>query len=419
MLKTLVRTSVAALAVASIAFTTLPASADGMGDVFGNTMVNGANTAIRNAMDRQKLEKKKKEDALKQQQLSSQNVVEPGTLAQAPPISQQPIGPEQQLGLPTGLTWTADLSVAYPFGNIGNLGKQWLPGGGDVSVGYGFNPTTRIVASLYQLQHWPVGFNTGIHPIYLTGFRNPVGCADFSGGSANGCTPENVNIATKDTFVVAMGEQLFVAGPIFGRPIPFVVSPIYVARTSQIGASGNNTDVVPFAYNSPDGPTFYNLKTRTTQVMSFGITVPFLKSPNMFGTFTLSPAWLVHPSGVNGTNSAQLYQVLYLEYTPNNSKTTIFFEPQSSRDYMPTDPYAEHLIAYFAGVSQRITPWSFVQLVLNSGGPTNMGSYGIQAATCPTVVQVLHNDCAISTGGLKATQLQLQFGFGSPSVIPL
>jgi hypothetical protein len=416
MLKIFVRITAAALAAATVGLGARPAFADGVGDVFGTTMVNGANTAIRNELDRERLEKKHKEDALKQQQLSSQSVVNGGTVAQAPPISQQPIGPEQQLGLPTGLTWTADISMAHPFGNIGSTGNQWLPGGGDLSLGYGFNPTTRIVASLYQLQHWPVGFNSGIHPVYLNGFQNPVGCVDLSGGHAGGCSPENINIATKDTFVVGMGEQVFVAGPFLGRPFPFVISPIYVARTSQIGASGNNTDTVPFSFNPPDGPTFFNVKTRTTQVESIGITVPFLRSPTMFGTMTVSPGWLVHPSGVNGPNTAQLYQVLYLEYTPNNSKTTFFFEPQSSRDYMPTDPYPEHLIAYFAGVSERVTPWSFVQLVLNSGGPTNEGSYGIQAIKCVTAIQ---STCAPSTGGLKATQLQLQFGFGSPSVIPL
>jgi len=415
MLKTLVRSSIAALAVAAFGVAAVPALADGVGDVFSTTMVNGANTAIKNALDRQRLEKKKKEDAARLAQQSA-SAVDGSTIAQAPPISQQPIGPEKQLGLPVGITWTADLSVAHPFGDIGSAGNQWLPGGGDVSIGYGFNPTTRIVGSLYQLQHWPVGFNSGIKPVYLNGFQNPVGCADLSGGHADGCQPQNINIATKDSFVVAMGEQLFVAGPFFGKAIPFVVSPIYVSRTSQIGASGNNTDVVPFGYNPPDGPTFFNLKTRTVQVESIGITVPFLKSPNMFGTFTLSPGWLVHPSGINGPNTAQLYQVLYLEYTPDNSKTTVFLEPQSSRDYMPTDPYPEHLIAYFAGVSRRITPWSFVQLVLNSGGPTNEGSYGVIAVKCQTALQ---STCAAVTGGLKATQLQLQFGFGSPSVIPL
>jgi len=81
MLKTFLRTSVAALAVASFGFTALPAMADGVGDVFSTTMVNGANTAIKNALERQRLEKKKKEDALRQQQLGTQSLVDPGTVA--------------------------------------------------------------------------------------------------------------------------------------------------------------------------------------------------------------------------------------------------------------------------------------------------------------------------------------------------
>lgn len=416
MLKTIACSIATALVAAVLAFPAVPARADGMGDVFSTDMVNGANTAIRNAMNAAAAKKAAQAKALARAQSAEGLKLSGDTIAQAPPISQQPIGPEQEEGLPTGLTWTADISVARPFGNIGSYGKQWLPGGGDISLGYGFNATTRITASLYQLQHWPVGFNTGIHPVYLNGFQNPVGCVDLSGGHANGCESQNINISTKDQFVVAMGEQLFVLGPYFGKPIPIVISPIYVARTSTIGASGNGTDVVPFASNPPDGPTFFNLKTRTTEAWSTGITFPFLKTPTMFGTFTISPTWLVHPSGVNGPNTAQLYQVLYLEYTPNKSKTTFFFEPQSARDYLPTDPYPEHLIAYFAGVSQRITPWSFVQFVLNSGGPTNEGSYGIQAVKCMTV---LPTSCATAVGGLKATQLQIQFGFGSPSVIPL
>jgi hypothetical protein len=411
MLKTLFRTSVAALAAASIGFCALPAVADGVGDVMSTDMVNGANTAIRNAMDRARLEKQK----LAQQKIA------PGTVAQAPPISQQPIGPEQELGLPTGFTYTADLSVAYPFGNIGTTGKQWLPGGGDISLAYGFNPTTRVVASLFQLQHWPQGFNTGIHPVYLNGFVNPVGCVDIGSTTGSGkCSGINpINIATKDQFVVLMGEQLFVLPLPGNKALPFVVSPLYVSRTGQIGQSGNGTDEVPFGYNPPDGPTFSSLHARTAQVMSLGVTVPFLKTPAMFGTFTVSPTWLVHTAGINTGNSAQLYQVLYLEYTPNNSKTTFFFEPQSARDYLPTDPYPEHLIAYFAGVSQRLTKWSFVQFVLNSGGPTNEGPYGVTAIMAPTVTCLTKQNCPVVTGGLKATQFQLQFGVGSPSVIPL
>jgi hypothetical protein len=109
----------------------------------------------------------------------------------------------------------------------------------------------------------------------------------------------------------------------------------------------------------------------------------------------------------------QIPQVLYLEYTPT-PRTTLFFEPQSARDYLPTDPYPEHLVAYFLGVSQRLTRWSFAQVVLNSGQPTNMGPDGVIGIKCLTVAI-----CAPAIGGLKATQVQFQLGVGSPNVFPL
>ena len=135
----------------------------------------------------------------------------------------------------------------------------------------------------------------------------------------------------------------------------------------------------------------------------------------MFGTFTVAPEWLVHTAGVNGTNHMQVPQILYLEYTPFQD-TKIFFEPQSARDYLPTDPYPEHLIAYFLGVSQRFAKFGFVQLVLNSGGPTNLGPDQVTAIKCVTVSPQL---CGPVVGGLKATQLQLQLGIGSPNYFPL
>lgn len=60
MLKTFVRIAMAALAAALVGFAAAPALAQSTGDVFSNTMVNGANTAIRNEMDRIAAEKKKK-----------------------------------------------------------------------------------------------------------------------------------------------------------------------------------------------------------------------------------------------------------------------------------------------------------------------------------------------------------------------
>jgi hypothetical protein len=122
----------------------------------------------------------------------------------------------------------------------------------------------------------------------------------------------------------------------------------------------------------------------------------------------------VHTAGLNQQNHAQLYQILYLEYTPTNS-LRFFLEPQSSRDYLPTDPYAQHLAAYFLGASQRVGKMGFVQVVLNSGGPTNYSPYGVKQLNC------FQLPCSQNTlpmvGGLKATQVQVQFGIGSPSVI--
>jgi hypothetical protein len=399
------------VAALSLALRALPAVADGNGDVYEQSIVPGANTAIKNF-----LEAAQRERAQAKHQASAAN----STVAQAPPVSQVPVTP--QIGLPPGLTWTADLSMAKPFGNIGSYGNQgWLMGGADLSVGYGINWSTRVVASMFQLQHWPYGFNSGLAPVYLAGFRNPVGCADLSGGTACGPgTGRNINVRTKDTFGVFMLQKLFliksdkIPGP---GAIPIVISPVYVARGGTIGFSPNNNDVVPFTYNLPDGPV-ENIPVRTAQYYSVAVTLPFLKTPKMFGTFTVAPQWLVHTAGANVGNSMQLPQVLYLEYTPLHG-TTLFFEPQSARDYLPTDPYPEHLIAYFLGVSQRLTQYSFVQVVLNSGNPTNEGPDGVVGIKCLTVQQALANTCGLAIGGLKATQLQIQFGLGSPAVFPL
>ncbi|HEU5479098.1 MAG TPA: hypothetical protein VFU90_04655, partial [Candidatus Tumulicola sp.] len=348
--KALVCVAAIALAIASAGLSLLPASADGVENVYEQSILPGANTAIKNAMD----EANRKREAERRQASApagpSTSLLPPGTVGQIPPVSQQRIGPA--IGFPTGFGFSADVSSAYPFGDIGSYGKQWLMGGFDGSLSYAFSPTSRVVASMFELQHWPYGFNSGQVPVYLAGFRNPVGCADLSGGNA--CGPgagQNLNVATKDTFGVFMYEQLFlIKGMPGGHVLPIVISPTYVARGGQIGESPDNNDVVPFAFNPPDGPVFTSVPTRTAQYKAVAVTLPFLKTPKMFGTFTVAPTWLMHTAGVNSGNSMQLAQVLYLEYTPF-ANTKIWFEPQSARDYLPTDPYPEHLIAYFLGIS--------------------------------------------------------------------
>jgi hypothetical protein len=413
--------AVAAIAAAAVICSSSPAAwADGMENVYEQTVVPGANSAIFNALEAQRKEREAK--AARQRRQASQlapgaGAVQPGAVAQVPPVSQQPVS--QEVGFPAGFQYTADLSVAYPFGNIGTYGKGWLYGGGDLSLGYAFNPTTRFVASMFQLQHWPYGFNSGTAPVYLAGFQNPVGCADLSNGSACGPgTGRDINVRTKDTFGVFMLQKMVFPLAHLGVPLPLVITPTYVARSGTVGESIGNNDVVPFAYNPPDGPVFQKLAVRTAQFKSVAVTLPFLKSPKMFGTFTVATQWLMHLNGVNTKNAWQTPQILYLQYTPTDT-TTVWVEPQSARDYLPTDPYPEHVMAYFFGVSQRVSKYGFVQFVLNSGGPTNMGPDGVTAIKCLTVQQALNNACGLAFGGLKATQLQLQFGVGTPGIFPL
>ncbi|MFN2527574.1 MAG: hypothetical protein ABR584_02545 [Candidatus Baltobacteraceae bacterium] len=339
------------------------------------------------------------------------------TIGQVPPIGQQPVGTQPQMGLPTGFTYTLDASVAYPYGDIG-VGKRWLPGGMDGVLAYGFNSKQRLVLNYYELQHYPVGFNSGLRAGYLPAPfppspANPF-CVDLSGGHGPGgkCASQNIDVTTKDRFFLAYFNQLFIIGK--GKhAIPLVISPTYVARTSKIAASlSGNDDVVPFVDQT--GVPHTDIHTRTAQIKSLAFTMPFLKTPKMFGTFTVAPSWLLHTAGVNQDNHAQLYQILYLEYTPH-AGTKFFFEPQSSRDYLPADRYAQHLAAYFLGASQQIGKVGFVQVVLNSGSPTNYAPYGIAQFNCYALP--CSSNTVPAVGGLKATQIQLQLGIGSPSVL--
>jgi hypothetical protein len=393
MVRTFLRTSAALALAASLCG--LPARADTTGP-FG-TAVDGANVAIKNAMKKT-------------------------TVAQVPPVTQQPVGGAQSAGLPTGFTYTFDFSIAHSLGNTGDFGKKWLNGGVDAVAGYGFNPTTRLVANYYELQHYPVGFNSGQVPLYLPaafppGPANPT-CVDLSGKTSPACAgiSSPIDVTTKDKFLLLNFEKLFTLATIGkgdnARSIPLVVTPTYVARWSNVAGSNGNHDVVPFV--DSNGIPHTDISTRTAQLYSVAFTLPLLKTPKMFGTFTAAPSWLVHTAGLNQQNHAQIYQILYLEYTPV-AGTKIFFEPQVSRDYLPTDPYAQHLAAYFLGASQQVGKMGFVQVILNSGSPTNYSPYGVKQLNC------LALPCSANTlptvGGLKATQVQIQFGIGSPSVI--
>jgi len=301
-------------------------------------------------------------------------------------------------GLPVGFTYTADVSSAYPLGNVGDHGRRWLPGGVDAVASYGFNPELRISASYYEIQHYPVGFDSGVVPLYVQGLAPPVGTVDLS--------TTGIDVTTKDRFAILNVEKLFR----FGK-LPLVVTPTYVSRTSTVGVG--HQDIVPFEYR---GFPVTDINTRTAQYYSLAFTLPFLSTTKMFGTFTMAPTWLTHLNGVNQVNHAQLYQILYVEYNLNDT-TKFFLQPQASRDYLPTDPFAQHIYSYFLGGSEKVGKNGFVQVVLNSGGPSNYSPYGISSLHC-LALPCSRNPVVPQVGGLKATQLQLQIGIGSPSVLP-
>lgn len=406
MLKSLTRASAALLLAVSFGLSVVPAKAD-QSQALANSVVSGANTAIRNAMDQQSQPK----PATKPQDGTQ------STVAQVPPVNQQPVGGAAQMGLPTGFTYFADLSIAYPWGDIGTAQGKWLQGGMDGMVSWGFNPTSRVVASFYQLQHYPYGFNSGTVPVYLPAGFPAAGCTNLNGTASASCTATNLDLTTKDSFMLLSYEKLLLLGDIKGRPLPVVITPTYVSRWSQINASGQpGSDVVPFV-NPNNGLPVTGVPTRSAQYWSVAVTLPFLKTPRMFGTFTLAPTWLNHVNGVNLNNTAQLYQVLYLEYNANRN-LRFFLEPQASRDYLPTDPYPQHLMAYFLGATQRLGKNEFVQLVLNSGGPSNYSPYGVKYFQC-YALPCSANNTVPAIGGLKATQIQLQFGVGSPVILPI
>jgi hypothetical protein len=116
----------------------------------------------------------------------------------------------------------------------------------------------------------------------------------------------------------------------------------------------------------------------------------------------------------------QLFQLGYLEYRPTD-RTTIFFQPSRLVNYLPPDPYPQHIVTFIYGASYKFTKHTFAQVVFSTGTPSNVSTLGVQSLTLQTIPSPANplGVAAPSITGLKASQIQLQFGIGSPSVIPL
>lgn len=323
---------------------------------------------------------------------------QPVTTAQARPIGEQE-RPLSRPGLPTGLTWTLDASVAKALGNTGF--SNGLPGGMDAVAGYGFNRNLRLQAGYYDFQEYPIGFDNGTVPVYVQGLAAPIGTQNLAASPAD--------VAVENHIIVAGLQNLVTIG---GR-LPIVITPTYIARSGSVGF---HSDAQLIEING--FPQTVRLRTVEYELIAF--TFPFLSTPRMFGTFTLAPQWNVNLNGANITNHPQLFQLGYLEYRATN-RATVFFQPSRLVNYLPPDPYPEHVITFIYGASYKFVKNAFAQVVFSTGTPSNDSTLGIQSLTLQQIPSPTNPvpTYAPSIAGLKATQVQLEFGIGTPSVIPL
>jgi hypothetical protein len=349
-----------------------PAVADELG-VYSTSIVRSANTAL--------------QDALRSE-----------TQAQAHPIG-QPEPPLSSPGLPTGLTYTLDVSSAKSFGNTGWNGNG-LPGGFDAVVGYGFNKHFRLQAGEYTFQEYPLGFDTGTVPVYVQGLANPVATQNLN--------QLQYNATTDNKIFVFNAQTLFT----IGHKLPIVITPTYIARNGTIGGQ---SDLLPIQVNGPVNGYSALVHYRTVQYYLVALTVPILSTPKFFATLTAAPQWDVKLTGIQTTNHAQIFELAYLEYRVLKN-ATLFVQPSRLVNNLPVDQTPMYIPTFIYGINYKINRWSFAQVAFSTGTPSNRSTLGFQSLTVNSLTPSIP---APVLGGLKASQVQFQIGVGSPSVIPL
>ncbi len=380
------RVSSAALALvcAAAVLAPLPARADGAeANAISAGLLAPANASLQRAL-----------------QSIKENQDDGRTVAQANPVG-TPQRPIRRPGLPQAFTYNVDLSFAYPYGGIDYNAK--MPGGIDAGFGFGLSRTNRLQVGYYEIQQFPLGFSNKTVPFYIQGFTGP--------GTTLAQLYQNtgpVDATTKDKILTVVDQNLFVLGH-GTTELPIVISPTYLAHTASIGG-GDDTALIE--YNGFP----VSVRQRTEQEYLLPLTLPFLASPRMFGTATVAAQWLNHLNGINQTNHAQLFELLYLEYRANR-QTTFFFQPSRLVQYNPVDPFPEYTPTFIYGLSHHFTKRTYVQMTALTGGATNYTDLGITGLYCQQLPAC--SSVSTSRGGLKATTVQLQFGLGSPTVLPL
>jgi len=317
-------------------------------------------------------------------------------IAQSVPVG-SPKKPLPTPGLPTGWNYTIDVSSAIATGNIHPYSA--LPGGFDAVAGYGFNKHIRAQVGYYEIQTYPTGFNSGTVPLDLQGLGR-IGTTTLQAGGAD--------VNTKDKLLVANFSYLY---DIAGK-VPIVISPTYIERAGSVGGTSSQTLEI-------DGfPQM--VQPRAAEDYLLAATLPLLSTPKMFASFTAGPQWLVNPTAANETNHPQLFELGYIEYRISRADT-LYWQPSRLISYLPADPFPQTIFTSIIGYSHRFTRNIFAQLTAQEGGPTNIPQLGITSVTCVGInaTGTGCNATVPTVRGLHASQFQLQFGLGQPSVVPL
>lgn len=320
-------------------------------------------------------------------------------VSQANPVG-TPQKPLRRPGLPQRFTFNIDGSIAAPTNDVGFDAND--PGGVDAGFGIGISRTNRFQAGYYEIQQVPIGFSNTRVPFYVQGLTGPGTSIPQTQAYQNTGV---LNVVTKDKILTVLDQNLILLAGKF----PIVISPTYLSHTANVGGYGDRQLIEVNGL-----PTVVH--TRTEQEYLLPVTIPFLASPRFFGTLTVAPQWLVHRAGANETNHAQIFELAYIEYRAN-PQTTLFFQPSRLIQYDPINAYPQYTPSFIVGLSHRFTKLAYVQITSLEGGPTNYRP-GITALTCQRL-PCAPSQVAPTIGGFKASTIQVQFGIGSPTVVPL
>lgn len=343
------------------------------------------------------------------------------------PVAEQHLAQAMRLSPPKhiplwreGLDYTLDFSIARALGNTGAPSAYGLPGGMDIIFRYTWGLSSHLEIGWYDLQEYPLGFDTGVVPVYLQGVATPISTANLN------AAPSNVAINNK--IIIAHYDQVFWT-KLAGQDFPLIVSPTF---TQRWGTVGGGDDLLPVEI---DGfPQLLRYRTGSYGGVYLTFPLPLLTQlrHGLVTTYTAGPQWLMTLQGANVSNHAQLVQIVHTVWHPTR-QIQIDLSPSLYPNILATDKWPQHYLtmiysaAYSFGYDKR-DPWGrpltqhvipFIQATISTGGAMNESPYGIAALYCQQLPCTSPSQLVPALGGNHATQFQLKFGIGQPSIIPL